>query len=370
MDALNYFMSERRLHRELRVQLREFFHNARELHRVENDGELLGLMSPLLQGRVALEANKQWLDRVWYLRAPPNRDDNFNSRMRTFYLAIAKNLVIKPYVTQERIPLGFLYILRRGMVVRMWRFLSAGKVWGEDMILDDPNLIDHSQAVALSYVEVFSLSRHDLEDVVKDYPDALRRIRRAALQMGLQRRLLMYMKRHHNKTIRSYIPLVQARGYESAPLRLTNEQKLDIIIEADPAARMLVSKKGLPEEEEEEDPLGVGRYTGASGSACASEGAEAAGAVAGVLDAAADGADPNAVTAAPSSTFGMPPEGMRQRVLSGADPAREHKGIQQLLEMHKQLSKSLVSIGQVHEAMGKQLQVTLAGLDVRNSSSG
>ena len=59
---------------------------------VENDGELLGLMSPLLQGRVALEANKQWLDRVWYLRAPPNRDDNFNSRMRTFYLAIAKNL--------------------------------------------------------------------------------------------------------------------------------------------------------------------------------------------------------------------------------------------------------------------------------------
>eukprot|EP00966_Prymnesium_polylepis_P169132 3910941-Prymnesium_polylepis.1 len=72
----------------------------------------------------------------------------------------------------------------------MWRFLTSGKVWGEDMILDNADLIDHSQGVALTYVEVFSLSRHDLEEVAKEYPEAQRRIRRAARRMAVQRRLL------------------------------------------------------------------------------------------------------------------------------------------------------------------------------------
>ena len=61
-------------------------------------------------------------------------------------------------MAQERVASGSLCILRRGLVCRRFRFYSNGKVWGEDMILDDPSLIDHTDAVALTYIEV---SRHE-----------------------------------------------------------------------------------------------------------------------------------------------------------------------------------------------------------------
>ena len=42
--------------------------------------------------------------------------------------ALAKALVIRNYVAKERLPVGQLYILRRGLCVKMWRFLGIGKV--------------------------------------------------------------------------------------------------------------------------------------------------------------------------------------------------------------------------------------------------
>lgn len=56
--------------------------------------------------------------------------------------------MIRAYVANERLPVGQLYILRRGLTVKNWRFLGTGHTWGEDIILDNPELIDHSQAVA------------------------------------------------------------------------------------------------------------------------------------------------------------------------------------------------------------------------------
>ena len=61
MDQLNYFMKDRGLPRPLRMLLREYFASARRVHQLNNDAELLEKMSPLLQGNVALIANKRWL---------------------------------------------------------------------------------------------------------------------------------------------------------------------------------------------------------------------------------------------------------------------------------------------------------------------
>ena len=49
MDALNVFMRERRLDRSLRIVLRDYFNNARRVHQVSDDAELLSRMSPFLQ---------------------------------------------------------------------------------------------------------------------------------------------------------------------------------------------------------------------------------------------------------------------------------------------------------------------------------
>jgi len=382
MDALNYFMAERRLPRDLRVQLREFFHNARELHRVESDAELLSMMSPLLQGKVALQANKEWLDNIWYLRAPAGSEtDGFHVRMRTFYANIAKNLVIKPYVAQERIPLGFLYILRRGLVVKMWRFLTSGKVWGEDMILDNADLIDHSQGVALTYVEVFSLSRHDLEEVAKEYPEAQRRIRRAARRMAVQRRLLMYMKRHHAMPLKSYIPPTQAKGFEQAPPRLSPDQKLDILLDVDPKAKQMVAKflNGA-----DSDPLAIkvkgsgdaGGVVGGGGSGSdrgdGGGGGSGGGGGGGDRSGGGGGDSSGGDSSGGGGGNGGDDDSSNGGGTNGNEPAGAQakdgtgsagisvKSVQQLLDMHQQLAKSLASIGQVHEEMGNQLKRSLA----------
>ena len=33
-----------------------------------------------------------------------------------------------------------MYVMRRGMVVRLWRFLNRGKVFGEDMLINNSEL--------------------------------------------------------------------------------------------------------------------------------------------------------------------------------------------------------------------------------------
>ena len=140
MDSLNYFMRERDLPRDMRLTLREYFNNARLVHQLNDDGELLDKMSPLLQGSVAMVANKKWLDHIWFFR-----DIEAIKGGSDFIAQLAKQLVVRCFIAQERLPVGQLYILRRGFVVKMWRFLGAGKVWGEDMIMQNMHLVDHSQ---------------------------------------------------------------------------------------------------------------------------------------------------------------------------------------------------------------------------------
>ena len=48
---------------------------------------------------------------------------------------------------------GQLYVLRKGVCVKNWNFMRGGAVWGDDMIIDALHLLDHSQAVAVTYME-------------------------------------------------------------------------------------------------------------------------------------------------------------------------------------------------------------------------
>ena len=99
MDALNYFMRERDLPRGMRMTLRDYFSNARLVMQLNDDGDLLDRMSPLLQGAVALVANKRWLDHIWFFRGIETAKGGSD-----FIAALAKALVIRSYVAQERLP--------------------------------------------------------------------------------------------------------------------------------------------------------------------------------------------------------------------------------------------------------------------------
>ena len=133
-------MRERALPRQMRHDLREYFHSARQVREVNDDSALIEMLSPLLQGVVAYTANRKWLDRIWYLALMGDSRD-----AREFIACLAKSLIVRAYVMDERPAIGQLYVLRKGMCVKNWRFVRSGGVWGDDMILDQMYLVDHAQ---------------------------------------------------------------------------------------------------------------------------------------------------------------------------------------------------------------------------------
>ena len=56
------------------------------------------------------------------------------------------------------------------------RLLTSGKCWGHDMILARQHLC-HYAARAISYIEVYRISRSELLQLARPFPIALRRIR-------------------------------------------------------------------------------------------------------------------------------------------------------------------------------------------------
>ena len=209
MDALNAFMRERGLQTDLRVRCRTFFHATRKMATLTDDSELLEKMSPLLRGTVALETHRSWLSRVWYFADFVNRHATANgleenmgqefSELRfeqdSFVSQLAMRLQPMAFTQRERVPPGALYILRKGMVVRGWYFLGPGRVWGQDMIVHHPELIDSTPVVSLTYIEVLCLERDDLFECTAGHPTAQERVKKAARRIALARLLTKHVRR-------------------------------------------------------------------------------------------------------------------------------------------------------------------------------
>ena len=88
------------------------------------------------------------------------------------------------------LPLPF---LSQGLVSRGFTFLGPGRVWGEDMILPEKHRhhINRTAAIALTYIEVLSLSPEDLYDAAEEFPVAWDRIRRASARILCARLLVL-----------------------------------------------------------------------------------------------------------------------------------------------------------------------------------
>jgi len=188
------------------------------------------------QATVALEANRGWVNSVWYLRRLGDTRDG-----RDCMACLAKRLGVTAFTKDERAPIGYLYVVRKGMCVRNWRFFRMGDVWGEDIILRVPELMDHAQAVALCFLEVYTLSHYNLEDVLKDYPDQAAVVQSAARRILVQRALHAHLvrrahlskpERFTNSGPKAFVPRANASGFTLAPSELSMEQKLTALLRA------------------------------------------------------------------------------------------------------------------------------------------
>lgn len=212
MDQLNHFMRERELPREMRMMLRSYFEAARQVHRSDAHSALLAQMSPLLQGSVAWKANKPWLDKVWFLR-----ELHSSREEREFIAELSMKMQVHAYVASERVPIGQLNVLRKGMCVRLWRFLGVNAVWGDDMLLDDLDLVCHAQAVALTYIECTVLSKPSFEEAARDFPGPMATVRKKLKRVKIRRRLLIYFaKATGYRGARSFVQRDHASGFSYA----------------------------------------------------------------------------------------------------------------------------------------------------------
>ena len=180
IDDLNRFMELQALEPEMKRRLREYFHQTKHLQIAQANRKLYAKMSPALAGEVAVKTSERWLKRVWFLAAV---DGGFMAQ-----LAMCIDAMV--FAPAELAPVGKLYICHRGVALYGGRLLTAGRVWGEDMILESVHLIKPYSARAMNYLECYMISKDDLLKVAANFPGTLRHIRQCAIRLALTREII------------------------------------------------------------------------------------------------------------------------------------------------------------------------------------
>ena len=179
MDDLNVFMASKHLPVEMRRRLREYFHQTKHLQMANSQRHLFHMMSPALQGEVAWTANEEWLKRIPFLS---NCGEDFK-------VMVAMALTPKVFAPGEVAPKGYLYVINRGLALYGARVLTAGKIWGDDVVMLNAAFHSPYNARAMNYLEVYTISRDRLFELAEDYPLSKKAMRREALFMAMRRAL-------------------------------------------------------------------------------------------------------------------------------------------------------------------------------------
>ena len=163
---VNFMMEDRNMPQELRVRVRMFFHQSKELQRVEGYTHLGEMMSMALRNEVAGTSNRPWLEKVWYFRGMTD----------AFICEVCQKLHLQVFAPREFLPPRTLYIMRCGISAKDGRPMSKHSVWGEEFIVEDEWLPSEAivSACALTYVQVFRLNHDQLMQVLEsgDHPEA------------------------------------------------------------------------------------------------------------------------------------------------------------------------------------------------------
>ena len=140
-----------------------------------------------------------------------------------------------------------MYVMRRGMVVRLWRFLNRGDVFGEDMLIGNSELQDHAQAVCMSFVETFVLSKTDLTSLLREHPYASAPIQKKIRMMIVTRSLLYELSfAQTGRPPRSWVPRSLASGYSISNEAPDLDQKIDHLTAKVEAATAVAEGKEPP----------------------------------------------------------------------------------------------------------------------------
>ena len=181
MDELNRFIVRENFEPELSRRLRGYFHQSKHLRASQQkQQQLLSSMPPTLQGEVSWAANSTWLQNIWFLRECDPQ----------FMLELSLQMHAVVFSPSDIAPPGYMFIIQRGVALYQGKVLTKGKVFGEDMILQDESLRSKASARAMNYLEANYVSRTELMMLANRYPATKKRIRRAAILLSLRREVV------------------------------------------------------------------------------------------------------------------------------------------------------------------------------------
>jgi hypothetical protein len=102
----------------------------------------------------------------------------------SFLIQVATSLSAMVFAPTELLPTGRLYVIHRGLALFRQRWLGVGAMWGLEMVLQE-DYLQRYNAVAVSYLETYSLDRAQLMSIVADHEHAAKRLRRYAIFKAL-----------------------------------------------------------------------------------------------------------------------------------------------------------------------------------------
>ena len=149
MDDLNRFCAFHHLPLRNARELREYFHEKRELMRAESRHAVTNGLSPMLAAKIAWEMHKLWMVRV----------DFFAAAEKPFLSAIALSMKHTIYVPTERPSVGRLYVIFQGFCRYDGKTLGKGTNFGERDVLLRNDYTKRPSATAVTYLHVHYIER-------------------------------------------------------------------------------------------------------------------------------------------------------------------------------------------------------------------
>ena len=185
LDGINFLIDANGIPTDMARRLREYVHQQKDVKlREYATSKALPILSPALRIEVAYHCHRHLFDSVGFLYGTEE----------SFIVRLAMLMTSRTLAPQELAPNRNLYIIHRGLILYGGRVLSSGMTWGDDVILRDPRYFLPFLARAMSFVDLFLVSRDNMLAMMEAFPISSKKIRRKQIYIALRRHMIREAK--------------------------------------------------------------------------------------------------------------------------------------------------------------------------------
>jgi potassium voltage-gated channel Eag-related subfamily H protein 7 len=179
MDQLNYFLRNTNMDFNTCRQLRQYVVFAKDAHRESSRKDLLSKLPPSLGGECAISSSKTLVE---------SNVDWLRKCTGDTILAIVLRMGTHVHAPQETIFAKWtLFVMHKGVCARTGNILTPGTAWGHDFLLHNLHNCDCYPAFTITFVQLSSLTKQAVADVIEVAPALTPIVRQATIKMAIIR---------------------------------------------------------------------------------------------------------------------------------------------------------------------------------------